>query len=277
MKKIILSAFMLTAFGFASSAQTAAVGTVTSSTTNSSKTYNTEFKLAKSSGKLVITEVNNLEIEGTSGNEIIFTTADTGRGIPERAQGLRAVGAMGLEDNTGLGLSAVTKGDITEVQQMSKMSSTKYKILVPKGVIVSYSHNSPHGHSLKVSNLDNELEISTLHSSIKLTNVTGPMSINSIHGNIDVLFSTLNQSKPVSVASVHGHIDVSLPTNTKANFKMSTSWGEVFVDPEMKLEFDTTADKMKRYGSNDLSAKLNGGGIELNLSSTHSNIYIRKK
>lgn len=276
MKKIIYSAILLGLLNVSSHAQSVGVGTSTSNPT-SSKAYNTEYKLAKSSGKLIISEINSVEIEGTTGNEIIFTTADKGRAVPERAQGLRAVSAMGLEDNTGLGLSVVAKGDVVEVQQMSKMSDIQYKILVPKGVIISYNHNSPHGSDVKVSNVEGELEMSSLHNSIELNNVTGPMSINTIHGDINVVFGTINQAKPISIISVHGHVDITMAATSKVNFKMSTSWGEIFVDPAMKLEFGTTSDDMKRYGSSDLSAKLNGGGVEMNLSSTHNNIYVRKK
>ena len=35
-----------------------------------------EYKLAKSTGKLIIKEVNNVSIEGTSGSEILFSSMD---------------------------------------------------------------------------------------------------------------------------------------------------------------------------------------------------------
>ena len=56
-------------------------------------------------GKLDIREVNNVTIEGYSGNEIVFSSLDGSREKDKRAEGLRAVSAMGREDNTGLGLS----------------------------------------------------------------------------------------------------------------------------------------------------------------------------
>ena len=41
--------------------------------------YAQEYKLAKSSGKLEIKEVNNVTIEGYNGNEIVFSSLDGSR------------------------------------------------------------------------------------------------------------------------------------------------------------------------------------------------------
>src|SRR5262245_38180894 len=102
-----------------------------------------EWKLAKSTGKLDIREVNNVTIEGYNGNEIVFSSLDGSREKDKRAEGLRAVSSMGLEDNTGLGLSVVDKGTTFEVSQLKKMDGPRIKIMVPKGVTVFYRHTSP--------------------------------------------------------------------------------------------------------------------------------------
>src|SRR5690349_25082288 len=79
-----------------------------------------EYKVAKSSGRLEIREVNHVSIEGYNGNEIVFTSSSRGHDDDERAKGLRALSSYGLEDNTGLGLSVVDKGDAIEVHQLKK-------------------------------------------------------------------------------------------------------------------------------------------------------------
>src|SRR5688500_3529746 len=93
-----------------------------------------EYKVSKSTGRLEIREVNNVSIEGHPGNEIIFTSRNHNRERDQRAQGLRALSSLGLEDNTGLGLSVLDKGDVIEVQQLKKTEGPDIKILVPKGV-----------------------------------------------------------------------------------------------------------------------------------------------
>jgi predicted membrane protein len=234
-----------------------------------------EYKLPKTSGKLMISEVNNVTIEGYDGKEIVFSSMDGVKEKDKRAEGLRAISAMGLEDNTGIGLSVKDNGNTVEVYQMKKMDGPKVKILVPKGVSILYSHSSPYGNSVKFKNVANEIEISTLHNSVHLDNVTGPLMVKTVHGSIDVIFgATINN--PISIVSVHGAVDVTLPATTKANLAMSTSWGEMFVDPAIKIEFDGQGE-WKKYGSNKVNGKLNGGGLEMQLSSTHNNIYLRKK
>src|SRR5690242_10078043 len=79
-----------------------------------------EYKVSKSTGKLQIREVNHVTIEGTTGNEIVFSTRGRDKDDDDRAKGLRAISSMGIDDNTGLGLSVVDKGDVIEVQQLKK-------------------------------------------------------------------------------------------------------------------------------------------------------------
>jgi hypothetical protein len=233
-----------------------------------------DYKVAKSTGTLEIVEVNDVTIEASTGNEIIFSSRNNDRDDDERAQGLRAVSNMGLEDNTGLGLSVLEKGNVIEVRQLKKMDGPEITIKVPKGVIVSYKHSSPHGSGLTLKNLENEINVSTVHNEVSLENCSGPMSVKTVHGEIDASFGS-NIKGPISIASVHGHVDVGLPVATKANIKLSTSWGELFLDPELKIEAQTKGG-MVEYSDN-FNGKMNGGGIDFELSSTHNNVYLRKK
>lgn len=235
-----------------------------------------EFKLSKSSGRLEIIEVNKVTIEGHSGNEIIFSAQNFSNDKDKRAEGLKAVSSMGLEDNTGFGLSVVDKGATIEVRQLKKMDGPDVKILVPKGVIVSFVHSSPYGAGVEFKNVESEIEVSTVHNSVDLKNVTGPMTIKTVHGEINVDFNA-GIKAPISIASVHGPVDVTLPTATKATISMSTIYGEVYVDPAIKLDIEKKDDKWVTYGSGKVNGKMNGGGLEISLTSTHSNIYLRKK
>jgi hypothetical protein len=235
-----------------------------------------EFKLAKSTGRLEIIEVNNVSIEGSNGNEIIFSSLSGTHEKDKRAEGLKAINSLGLEDNTGLGLSVTDKGNVIQVYQLKKMDGPKIKIVVPKGVIVSYTHTSPYGSDIHFKNVEGEIEVSTTHNGVHLENVTGPMTLKTVHGEIEADFSTSIKS-PVSIISVHGLVDVTLPAAIKANLIMSTSHGEAFVDPAFKIEFDKSDDKWVRFGSGKVAGKINGGGIDIALSSSHGNIYLRKK
>lgn len=236
--------------------------------------YAQEYKLAKSTGRLELKELNHVTVEGYNGNEIIFRAENGDREKDERAKGLRALSNLGLEDNTGLGLSVVDKGTSYEVQQLKKMEGPEVTIKVPKGVTVSFSHSSPYGSDVEFKNVEGEIEISTLHNSVVLTNVTGPMTVKTVHGNIDAVFNPAIKS-PVSIVSMHGHVDVAMPLTTKADLKLSTVYGEIFVDPDFKIDMEKSGNMVKY--SDRIAGKINGGGLDISLSSTHNNIYLRKK
>jgi Putative adhesin len=233
-----------------------------------------EFKVAKSTGRLEIKEVNHVVIEGYSGNEIIFTSRDDKRDEDERAKGLRSISNNGLEDNTGFGLSVVDKGNVVEVRQFKRTDGPNVTIKVPKGIVISYSHTSPYGEKVEFRNVESEIEVSTLHSGVELDNVTGPMTIKTVHGDIETSFGS-NIKNPLSIVSVHGHVDVAMPLSVKANLKLGTVYGEIFVDPDFKIEVEKE-DGMVRYSDN-VNGKINGGGLDITLSSTHNNVYLRKK
>jgi len=254
MKKFITTAIVLLAIG-AASAQ--------------------EYKIAKSTGRLEINDVNNVTIEGTTGNEIVFTSLDGSRDRDDRAKGLRAISANGLEDNTGIGLAVRENGTTYEVYQLKKMDGPRVKILVPKGVVISYKHSSPHGSEVKLRNIESEVEITTVHNSIRLDNVTGPMNVRTAHGEIEVTAND-NLKGPVYLSSTHGLVDLALPATTKANISMSAGHGEIFVDPNLKLEVPKNGEWVK-YGSSKVEGKVNGGGIDITLGTSHGNLYLRKK
>ena len=236
--------------------------------------YGQEYKVSKSSGRLEIKEVNHVSVEGHNGNEIIFTSRSHASETDERAKGLRALSSLGLEDNTGLGLSVVEKGDVIEVQQLKKTEGPQIKILVPRGVAVSYTHSSPYGEDIDIRNFEGEIRISTIHSGVNLTNTSGPMSIKTVHGNIEASLATPLKAA-LNLESVHGHVDVALPVATKGTLTLSTNWGEVMVDPDFKIALESSGNLVSY--SNKIRGKLNEGGTEITLTSHHNNVYLRKK
>jgi hypothetical protein len=232
-----------------------------------------EYKVAKSSGRLEL-NIGRVTVEGHNGNEIIFSSKNSRGEKDERAAGLRAINSLGLEDNTGLGINVTEKGNVIGVNQLKKMNSPDVKILVPKGVIVSFNHESQFGGTAVFRNMENEIEVSANYNSVEFENVTGPVTAKTVYGHIEADFSQ-NVKGPLSIVSIYGYVDVTLPASTKANLKMSTSYGEIFVAPEFKIEIDRQGD-MIQY-SDRVNGKINGGGMNIDLRSDYSKIYLRKK
>ena len=233
-----------------------------------------EFKLAKSSGRLEI-HLGKVTVEGHNGNEIIFSSNNFRGEKDKRAEGLRSVNNLGLEDNTGLGINVTDKGNTVEVHQLKKTHSPDIKILVPKGMIVSYEHESQYGGGVTFKNLTNEIEVSAQYNSIELDNVTGPLTVETTYGHVEANFDT-NIKDPISIVSIYGYVDVTLPQATKANLKLSTSYGEIFVAPEFDIKIDRREGSMVKY-SDKVSGTINGGGINIDLSCNYGKVYLRKK
>lgn len=233
------------------------------------------YKVTKSTGKLVIS-LSSVQVEGYNGTEIVFSNDRGDNEVDERAKGLQPINGSGLVDNTNLGINVSDKGATIEVKQVSSRD-TRIKIMVPKGISVSYSHTGVmHTGKASFKNLESELEVSVQHNSVSLENVTGPMTIKATYGSIDATFKDAIKG-PISLISIYGHVDVSLPVATKANLSMKTSYGEILAAQDLKIDVEKNAkDDMVSYSNNNVKGKLNGGGAELSLRSDYSKIYLRK-
>lgn len=237
--------------------------------------YAQEYKVAKNSGRLEI-NLGKVLVEGHDGNEIIFSSKSRDKDHDERSKGLRSVNSLGLEDNTGLGINVTDKGNVVEVHQLKKTSSPEIKILVPKGMIVAFSHESQYGGTASFKNLTNEIEVSAQYNSIELANVSGPLTIKTIYGHVEADFNTTIKD-PISIVSVYSYVDVTIPQATKANLKMSTSYGEILVAPEFKLEVANNG-QWRQYSGDRVSGTINGGGnLNIDLTCNYGKVYLRKK
>ncbi len=234
-----------------------------------------EFKLAKTTGKLVI-NLSSVSVEGYNGTEIIFSTDKKDCDEDERAKGLRPISGSGYIDNTGLGISVTDKGTTIEVNQVSQQDA-EVKIKVPKGVAISYTFTKVNNaRKAFFKNIESEVEISVQYNNIVLENITGPLTAKAVYGTIDAKFSD-NIKGPISIVSIYGHVDVAIPATTKANLKLNTSYGEMLASSDLKIELEKSDNgDMVSYSNNHIKGKLNGGGTDISLKSDYSKIYLRK-
>jgi hypothetical protein len=231
-------------------------------------------------------EIKNLlgeiSLQNTSGNAIVIES-DFNMGKPDRAAGLKLLGAM--EDNTEIGINMSEENGIVSIQGVVKqVRDHKYKISVPVGMAVNLDCTSTFANGdLIVDSFKGSLEIRTLSSKVKISNSTGPFTVNTISGDVEVVFSSINQDAPTSLASINGLIDVTVPANEKATFGINTIMGDVFNNLDLKTKKDAEPDKDNRaYGMNTMRRDmgeftLNGGGQKVYLKSISGNIYLRKR
>ncbi len=230
-------------------------------------------QLDKPSGKLILLGINEVVVEGYSGSKIEVSLKGGHLEKDERASGLKQINGLGNTDNTGVGLSQSKDGTNLVLAAVSKSQHAQYIVKVPESINVEVKHSTHHGDDITFKNLKGEVEASVVFNDIALENVTGPIMVNCVHGDIDASFSSFNQSNPTSIVSVHGDVDVSLPASTKSNLVLSSGWGNIYTDFNIAVE---TKDGMKKISQSKVNGTINGGGNELQVKSSHGNVYLRK-
>lgn len=231
-------------------------------------------RLGNSAGNQVRLVMGSSEVKivGHNSDDVVVET-NSFKAPPQRAQGLKPL-YNAAEDNTGIGLSVTRAGNVLTIVKAQK-GSGKYTIRVPRKAAVSYTEANWQGGDFELSDIDGEIELKLNNSRAELNNVSGPIVANSTNGSIQVKFSSLNQQKPSSISVVNGEIDVTLPANSKANWKLRSLNGEVYTDFDMALPKDKS-DLQKIAGSNTVEGKTNGGGVDMNIYTINSDIFIRK-
>ena len=244
-----------------------------------------EFSL-KPKGKIseLTVEIQNLSsdlvIEGNNTGEIKIE-ADDYEGAPEKAAGLRPLSALG-PDNTGIGLNINQAGNTVTISGMHRnRDNTDYRITIPANIKLKINYGSFQSDDILIRGMSNEVEVKSQVGDLMFENVTGPIIASTLSSDIRVEFTTLNQASPTSITSISGDIDITLPENSKGNFRLSSTSGEIYTD----LDFDAVdtngskgpwRGKREFWGGTSASTMLNGGGVEFTVRSVSGDIFMRK-
>ena len=236
----------------------------------------------KVKGKVEITNLlGEVSLQNASGNAIVIES-DFSLEKPERANGLKLLGAA--EDNTDLGINVSEENGVIVIQGATRqVRDYKYKISIPAGMAVNLDYNSPFAkNDISVDSFSGSLEIKTLNANVKITKSSGPFTINTISGNIEVVLDKLSQNEPTSLATINGYVDITMPASDKANFEINTINGNVYNNLDVKgtakeKDKDKLAYGMDVMRMSSNSCTLNGGGQKVFLKTISGNIYLRKK
>ncbi len=230
-------------------------------------------KVSSSSGTLVVSGLNDVQIEAYDGTEIEFSTSDFDNEVDERASGLRLVNSLGLNDNTGMGLATKEENGQLIVSQISSSCDSEFEIRIPRSMMVICENTSNSAGDIVVKDVSKEIIISTTYGDVTLSNITGPMAVKSIYGSIDASFNEVSQEGSISLESVYDIVDVSIPENAKADVSLRTPYGEIYSNVDIEVE---TSEGMRRVSSKTVKGTVNGGGVEFYVKASYDNIYLRK-
>lgn len=137
-----------------------------------------------------------------------------------------------------------------------------------------------------VDNVEGEIETSNQSGPVTLTNVAGVVIADSRNGALLVQLRNVTPDKPMSFSTVNGDIDVTLPPDTNAKIKLSTTNGRTESDFEIGLKpkdggNDAASSIILKSGGKEISlfhktADINGGGAEISFRSVNGNVFLRK-
>lgn len=251
-----------------------------------------EHRVAVSGKTIEFREIDQLMIIGHNEKDLkISRGGDADNHVDEKAAGLRKISASGKSDNTGFGLSAQGFDDKVVVEQLGRAEGL-IVVHVPNDAVVKVIQSTHRGRGLKVDNFKGELDISMHYHQVELTNAYGPLAVNTIYGNIVATFSQGPPTNDIRLHSTYQEVDVTLPRNTAANLRLSTSYGSMYTDFDInaKTKPAPTAEDKKEQAqyspkipddhsrpdeNSGLTGTINGGGKLISLNATYKNVYLR--
>jgi hypothetical protein len=201
----------------------------------------------------------------------------------QKAQAEKAKGMKALEVES-MGLTIEEEENVIQVNAEEGKRAVDLIIQVPFSTSLRLSCRDDE-KGVTVDRVDGEIEVDTGDGPIMLTNVSGPVVADSSDGEIKAVFGKVIPGKPMSFSAMEGDIDITLPADVKASLKMKTDEGQIFTDFDVRLtptQQKKEEDERKEGGGYRVSFEkvtlglINGGGVEIQLTTYEGNIYIRK-
>lgn len=253
-----------------------------------------EHRVAVGNKVIEFHEIDNLMILGHDEKDLKISRSGGRSRVDDRAVGLRKISAAGKQDNTGFGLSTQGFDDKVVVEQIGK-GNGKIVVYVPNNSIVKVVQSTHRGGDLEVKNFKGELDVSMHYHKVKLTNAYGPLAVNTIYGGIEATFSAGPPKEDIRLHSSYSVVDLTLPKNTAAEVRLSTSYGSMYTDFDIVTKANTKQEfkseehnhedghghchdecKNGNDGHGGLTGSINGGGKLVSLRATYKDIYLRQ-
>ncbi len=228
----------------------------------------------------VLTEEEKEELAVLEGEEEELDQEELAR---KKAQAEKAKGMKKLEVESA-GLTVEEEENVIQVNVEEGKRAVDLVIQVPFSTSLRLSCRDDE-KGVSVDRVDGEIEVETSDGPIVLTNVSGPVVADSSDGEIKAVFGKVIPGKPMSFSAMDGDIDITLPPDVKASLKMKTDEGQIFTDFDIRLtpsQQKKEEDERKEGGGYRVSFEkatlglINGGGVEIQLTTYEGNIYVRK-
>ncbi|MGH9476072.1 MAG: DUF4097 family beta strand repeat-containing protein [Terriglobales bacterium] len=227
----------------------------------------------------VTTLNSSIAIHAYNGTQVIIETtggSHHARPVPPGAQGMHRL-------DSSPGLNATEDNNVVTVSTSIFDGSPNLVIQVP--VRTSLRVSTVNGDSIEIDGVSGDISAEDTNGNIQLRNVSGSVVASALNGNIHALVTHLDESKPSSFSSMNGTINVSLPAGTRANLRLKTAHGDIYMDNGFQFQETRSPSPEGERASNGrfrirldraIYGTLNGGGPDIRVQNFNGNIYIHK-
>ena len=228
----------------------------------------------------VLTKEEKEEAAALAGEEVELDQEELAR---KKAQAEKAKGMKAIEVES-MGLTIEEEENVIQVNAEEGKRAVDLVIQVPFSTSLRLSCRDDE-RGVTVDRVDGEIEVETSDGPIVLTNVSGPVVADSSDGEIKAVFGKVTPGKPMSFSAMEGDIDITLPFDVKASLKIKTDEGQIYTDFDVRLtpsQQKKEEDERKEGGGYRVAFEkvtlglINGGGVEIQLTTYEGNIYVRK-
>ncbi len=231
-------------------------------------------------GTLEVNQIyGGIKVTGYDGKEVIVVAKQKRmKTTVKMKNGLRKI------ENNSMALEAEESDNYVEVHAQNYRggdnNTMNLEIRVPRGFDLKLS--SINDGDILVENVNGEFEVSNVNNDITLVAVSGSAVVDSVNGKITASFNQVSKNSKMVFTSFNEDVDVSLPSNTQADFKLRTAYGDIFTG--FDVEFDTSEPMIEKDSSKKsykvklekwVSGTANGGGSEIVLKSHSGDLIVR--
>jgi hypothetical protein len=180
------------------------------------------------------------------------------------------------------GFQVEEEGNEMTVTANSPMRAIDFDIQVPTRTNLELT--TVNGGDIVVEGVDGELELKNTNGSISLTGVSGSVVANTVNGKLVATLRRVTPQRAMAFTSFNGIVDVTLPSSTRATFKLRSDQGDIFTDFELQVRSTGPAvqDTRRPDGRFQIEVNkaiygaVNGGGPEFEMRTFNGNVYVRK-
>ncbi|HXR97110.1 MAG TPA: DUF4097 family beta strand repeat-containing protein [Terriglobales bacterium] len=231
----------------------------------------------------------SITVHAYEGKDIVIDTSNDGsssrRHERERQPSEDVAGMHKL--TTAPGISAEEDNNVVTIRS-SMFNGGDANITVQVPVHTSLNLHTVNGGSIQVQGVDGDINVDNTNGSVTLDHVAGSVVAHALNGRVMATITRLDATKPSSFSSLNGNLDITLPADAKANVRMKSDNGDIFVDDGFNFQVTRGNVGGTDQGQRDsngmyrvkidrnISGTLNGGGPDLRIENFNGNIYLRK-